>query len=377
TIHVKFDELTSMASEDDSLEPASQRFLNNDSSTEFINTPSKEDLDNFFGPMYEEYFEKKSSEMSLNYAAQQKNKSNAENIVIRNKSCLVAKGYKQEEGIDFEDSFAPVARLEAVRMFVAFAAYKNITILQMDVKIEFLNGPLKEEVYVSQPDGFVDPDFPDHVYRLKKVLYGLKQALRACNFEMSMMGELKFFLGLQVHQSPCGIFISQSQYTIELLKKHGMDECISMSTPMATEILDADLHGTPTDQMTYADHAGCKDDCKSTPGGIQFLGEKLVSWSSKKKDCTAMSTAEAEYVSLSACCAQVILQENTDVLRFKECTDKAKITRKRSKTSKHEHGNGRARKEPGENYQKSNPSQTSVNLVNQSQGHKRQKSQNY
>ncbi|GJX63230.1 retrovirus-related pol polyprotein from transposon TNT 1-94 [Tanacetum coccineum] len=176
-----------------------------------------------------------------------KNKSDAENIVIRNKSCLVAKGYKQEEGIDFEESFALVARLETVRMFVAFAAHKNITIFQMDVKTGFLIGPLKEEVYVSQPDGFVDPEFPNHVCRLKKALYGLKQAPRAWydilssflikhhfandfskrfanlmknNFEMSMMGELKFFFGLQVHQSLRSIFISQSQYAIELLKKH-------------------------------------------------------------------------------------------------------------------------------------------------------------
>ncbi|GKA47259.1 retrovirus-related pol polyprotein from transposon TNT 1-94 [Tanacetum coccineum] len=124
---------------------------------------------------------------------------------------------------------------------------KNI----IDVKTAFPNGLLKEEVYVSQPDGFVDPDFPDHVYMLKKALYSLKQALRTCNFEISMMGELKFFLRLQVHQSPRGIFISQSQYAIELLKKHGMDECVSMSTPMATERLDADLQGTPTNQTTY------------------------------------------------------------------------------------------------------------------------------
>ncbi|GJU58934.1 retrovirus-related pol polyprotein from transposon TNT 1-94 [Tanacetum coccineum] len=127
----------------------------------------------------------------------------------------VAKGYKQEEGIDFEESFAPVARLEAVRMFIAFAAHMNITIFQMDVKTAFLNGHLKEEVYVSQPEGFIDSD------------------------------------SNSLHQSPCGIFLSQSQYAIELLKKHGLDECVSMSTPMATERLDADLQGTPTDQTTY------------------------------------------------------------------------------------------------------------------------------
>ncbi|GKE78151.1 retrovirus-related pol polyprotein from transposon TNT 1-94 [Tanacetum coccineum] len=169
------------------------------------------------------------------------------------------------------------------------------------------------------------------------------------NFEMSMMGELKFFLGLQVHQSPRGIFISQSQYAIELLKKHGLDEYVSMSTPMATEWLDADLQGTPTDQMTYrrmigglmyltssrpdiaflllqyynmglwypkdsefeliaysdADHTECKDDCKSTSGGLQFLGGKLVSWSSKKQYCTAMSTVEAEYSAIAISCNPV------------------------------------------------------------------------
>ncbi|GKF87256.1 retrovirus-related pol polyprotein from transposon TNT 1-94, partial [Tanacetum coccineum] len=113
-----------------------------------------------------------------------KNKCDAEHIVVRNKSRLVAKGYKQEEGIDFEESFALVARLEAVRMFIAFAAHRNITIFQMDVKTAFLNGSLKEEVYVSQPEGFIDHEFPNHVYKLKKALYGLKQAPRAwydCN----------------------------------------------------------------------------------------------------------------------------------------------------------------------------------------------------
>ncbi|GJZ46958.1 retrovirus-related pol polyprotein from transposon TNT 1-94 [Tanacetum coccineum] len=191
-----------------------------------------------------------------------KNKTDAENTVIRNKSRLVAKGYGQEEGIDFEESFALVARLEAIRIFMAYAAHKNIPIYQMDVKMAFLNGPLKEEVFVCQPDGFVDPDFPNYVYHLKKALYGLKQAPRAWydtfssfliehhfikgivdptlftrrhgddillvqiyvddiifgstklvfstrfvklmkdNFEMSMISEMKFFLVLQVHQSP-------------------------------------------------------------------------------------------------------------------------------------------------------------------------------
>ncbi|GKF16526.1 retrovirus-related pol polyprotein from transposon TNT 1-94 [Tanacetum coccineum] len=99
--------------------------------------------------------------------------------VIRNKARLVAKGYAQEEGIDFEESFALVARLEAVRIFIAYAAHKSFPIYQMDVKMVFLSSPLKEEVYVVQPDGFVDPDHPEKVYRIRKALYGLKQAPKA------------------------------------------------------------------------------------------------------------------------------------------------------------------------------------------------------
>ncbi|GJQ93909.1 retrovirus-related pol polyprotein from transposon TNT 1-94 [Tanacetum coccineum] len=105
--------------------------------------------------------------------------------VLKNKARLVAKGYRQEEGIDFEESFAPVACIEAIRIFIANAANKNMTIYQMDVKTTFLNGELKEEVYVSQPEGFVDPDHPTHVYRLKKALYGLKQAPRAWYYTLS------------------------------------------------------------------------------------------------------------------------------------------------------------------------------------------------
>nr|GEW68329.1 hypothetical protein [Tanacetum cinerariifolium] len=269
-----------------------------------------------------------------------KNKTNAKNTFIRNKSRLVAKGYRQDEGIDFELSFAPVARLE--------------------------------EVFVRQPDEFVDPDFLNHVYRLKKAISGLKQASRACditfgstkpvfakrfeklvkdNFKMSMIGEMKFFLRLQVHQSPRGIFVCQLLYTMDLLKKHGMEKSDTIYTLIDTTKLNADLQGIRVDQTKYrsmisglmyltasrpdiasatficacyqahptekhlkevirffrylrqtiymglcyskdsgfeliaysdADIVRCNDDCKSTYGGIQFMGDKLVSWSSKK-----------------------------------------------------------------------------------------------
>nr|GEV23001.1 copia protein [Tanacetum cinerariifolium] len=221
TIHVKFDELTTMASKHDYLEPELQRFNNINSSAKPMNTPSKEDLDNLFSLMFEEYFRKKSSDTPIYFVAQ----LNQLYEDLPSTSSINIEG--QEEGIDFEESFAPVARLEAVWMFIAYAAHKNITIFQMDVKTAFLNSPLKEEVYVSQPEGFIDPEFPNHVYR-KNSLYGLNQAPHAC----------------------------QSQYAIELLKKHTLDDCVSMSTPMATERLDADLQGTPTDQTTYRQMIG-------------------------------------------------------------------------------------------------------------------------
>ncbi|GJR78744.1 retrotransposon protein, putative, unclassified [Tanacetum coccineum] len=156
--------------------------------------------------------------------------------------------------------------------------------------------------------GFIDPEHLERVYRLGKALYGLKQAPRALYDELSKFlvskgftkGEMKFFLGLKIHQFPQGIFINQCKYALEILKKHGMDKCDSIGTPMATSPkLDADLSGTSIDQTKHR----CLDMCKSISGRIQFLGDKLVSWSAKKQDFTAMSTAEAEYVSLSASCA--------------------------------------------------------------------------
>nr|GEY36206.1 retrovirus-related Pol polyprotein from transposon TNT 1-94 [Tanacetum cinerariifolium] len=178
-----------------------------------------------------------------------KNKKDEDQTVIRNKARLVEKGYAQEEGIDFEESFAPVVRLEVVRIFIAYAAHKSFPIYQMEVKTAFLSGPLKEEVYVAQPDRFVDPDHPEKFCRLWKALYGLKQAPRAWYDELSKFltskGSTK---GLQIHQSPSGIIINQAKYTLEILHKHGMDK--------------------------DADHAGCIDSRKSTSGGIQFIGDK-------------------------------------------------------------------------------------------------------
>ncbi|GKD26891.1 retrovirus-related pol polyprotein from transposon TNT 1-94, partial [Tanacetum coccineum] len=173
-------------------------------------------------------------------------------MVLKNKARLVAQGFRQEEGIDFEKSFALVARIEAIRIFVANAANKNMTIFQMDVKTTFLNGDLKEEVYVSQPEVFVDQDNPSHVYKLKKALYGLKQAPRACKFKMSMMGHMSFFLGLQISQSPRGIFIKQSKHASEIVKKYGLLSTDSVDTPMVEKNkLDEDLQGTPVDAILY------------------------------------------------------------------------------------------------------------------------------
>ncbi|GJU09320.1 retrovirus-related pol polyprotein from transposon TNT 1-94 [Tanacetum coccineum] len=180
-----------------------------------------------------------------------KNKRDEENDVIRNKARLVAKGYSQKEEIDFEESFAPVAQLEVVLLFVAYVVHKSFPIYQLDVKTTFLYGPLKEEVYVNQPDGFVDPYNPDQVYRLKKALYGLKQAPRHY-MDSNKLQER----GIEIHQSPRGIFINQAKYAQEILIKHGMTSCDSIGTPMATKHLDADLSGTPVDQTKYHSMVG-------------------------------------------------------------------------------------------------------------------------
>ncbi|GJX72305.1 retrovirus-related pol polyprotein from transposon TNT 1-94 [Tanacetum coccineum] len=291
-------------------------------------------------------------------------------MVLKNKARLVAQGFRQEEGIDFEESFTPVSRIESIRISVSNVAHKNMMIYQMDVKTAFLNGELKEEVYVSQPEGFVNQDNPSHVYKLKMALYGLKQAPRAwydmlssflisqhlskgavdptlftrqagndlllvqiyvdniisastntamCNefanqmttkFKMSMMGHMSFFLGLQISQSPRGIFINQSKYASKIVRKYGMLTSDSVDIPIVEKSkLDEGPQGKPIDATLYrgmigsldtgmslsayadADHAGCQDTRRSTSGSAQFLGDKLVSWSSKKQKSTAIAIA--------------------------------------------------------------------------------------
>nr|GEW01972.1 hypothetical protein [Tanacetum cinerariifolium] len=279
-----------------------------------------------------------------------KNKKDESSLVIQNKSRLVAVGYSQKEGIDYDETFAPVARIEAIRLFLAYVAHKDFIVFQMDVKTSFLNGILKEEVYVGQP--------PD---------------LMVKRFEMSMMGEMNFFLGLQVNQFSNGIFINQSKYILDILKRFGIKNRDTVPTPMVEQAkLKFDLVGKPVDHTDYrsmigslmyvtssrpdimfatcmcaryqanynehhvsavkricpylketinlglwypkdsgfdltaysdADHAGCHLDRKSTSGSVQFLGDKLVCWSSKNKNCVSISTAESEYVVVSSCCA--------------------------------------------------------------------------
>ncbi|KAD6454646.1 hypothetical protein E3N88_09352 [Mikania micrantha] len=241
-----------------------------------------------------------------------RNKTDDRGIVIKNKARLVVQGYCQEEAIDYDETFAPVARLEAIRLFLAFAISHNIKVYQMDIKSAFLYGTIKEEVYVCQPPRFDDVHHPDWVYKLDKALYGLKQAPRAwydtlsqfflsnkfsrgtidktlfmkrvdkelllvqiyvddiifgstkpsmceqfsklmsSKFEMSALSELKTFLGLQVKQTPNGTFIHQSKYVKDLLNKFDMNDCKIISTPMATSPgICPNANGEPVDQTLY------------------------------------------------------------------------------------------------------------------------------
>ncbi|GJX71828.1 retrovirus-related pol polyprotein from transposon TNT 1-94 [Tanacetum coccineum] len=169
----------------------------------------------------------------LGYNKMDRNKLDENGVVSQNKARLVAQGYNQQEGIDYDETYAPVARLESIRILLAYACALDFKLFQMDVKSAFLNGFINEEVYVAQPPGFIDFEKPDHVYKLKKALYGLKQAPKAC-FERHM-GELNFFLGLQIKQMEDGIFFNQSKYIKEMLKKFGLEDSKPMKTPMSSD----------------------------------------------------------------------------------------------------------------------------------------------
>ncbi|GJV87543.1 putative ribonuclease H-like domain-containing protein [Tanacetum coccineum] len=296
------------------------------------------------------------------------------------------KGYTQEEGINYDEVFAPVARIEAIRLFLAYASFKDFVVYQMDVKSAFLYGRIEEEVYICQPPGFEDPEFPNRVYKVEKALYGLHQAPRAwCETlstylldngfqRMSSIGELTFFLGLQVTQKDDGIFISQDKYVDEILKKFGFSTVKTASTPIETskpllkdaETKDVDVHlyrsmigslmyltalrpdimfvvcacarfqvtpkvshlhvvkrifrylkgqpklglwypkDSPFDLEAYtdSDYASASLDRKSTTGGCQFHGSRLISWKCKKQTIVANSTTEAEYVAAASCYGQ-------------------------------------------------------------------------
>nr|GEV94535.1 hypothetical protein [Tanacetum cinerariifolium] len=273
-----------------------------------------------------------------------------ENTVIHNKTRLVVRGYRQEEGIDFVESFVPVAWMEAIRIFLAYAAHKGFTVYQMDMKTAFLHGLLKEGINMCQPEGFIDADYPSHVYKLKKALYGLKQEPRA-----------------SLINPPSGIFINQSNYVNEIHKKYGLNTYDIIGTPMdIKDKLDLDQIGTPVDATKYrsmigalmyltsrrpdivyatcvcaryqahptkkhlkedsgfeltgfldADYAGCKDTFKSTSGGAQFLGKKTHGLgSSKKQDCTSLSTAKSEYVQIRRDLPNDTPIDRIEVLRY-------------------------------------------------------------
>nr|GEV14204.1 hypothetical protein [Tanacetum cinerariifolium] len=266
-----------------------------------------------------------------------KNKKDKRGIVVRNK-----------------------ARSEAIELFLTYASFKDFVVYQMDVKSAYMYGKIKEEVYVCQPPRFEDPQFPDRVHKVEKAVYGLHQTPRAwkemCTefekmmhkkFQMSSMGELAFFLGLQVTQKDGGIFISQDKYVDEILKKFGFLTVKTTSTPMETSkplmkdgnAEDVDVHlyrsmiglliifrylkGQPKlglwypkdfsfklEAYTDSDNAGASLDMKSTTGGYQFLRSILISWQCKKQTVVANSTTETEYVAASDCCGQQIINDD-------------------------------------------------------------------
>nr|GEV15834.1 hypothetical protein [Tanacetum cinerariifolium] len=273
---------------------------------------------------------------------------------VKDKTCFVS--HASNKGIDYDETYAPVARLESIWILLAYVCDLDFKIFQMDVKSAFLNGYINSEIYVAQPPRF---EKSNHVYKLKKALCGLKQAPKACStcqdmcdefdkimhdeFEMSMMGELNFFLGLHIKQMEDGILFNKSKYIKEMLKKFGLEDSKPMKTPMSSDTkltkdeeyesvdstkyrgmieapktshleavkrifryIKGTMHfglwypkGTGIEIVVYADsdHAGDYVDRKSTSSIYTFMGCCLTSWFSKKQTALAISAIEAEYVS--------------------------------------------------------------------------------
>ncbi|GJU80930.1 retrovirus-related pol polyprotein from transposon TNT 1-94 [Tanacetum coccineum] len=234
--------------------------------------------------------------------------------ILKKNARLVARGYCQEDGIDFEESFAPVARLDAIRIFLAYATHMNMIVYQMDVKMTFLNDILREEVHVSQLDRFVDQDNPNHVYKLKKALYGLKQSPHAWYDLLS-----KFLLSQEFSKGTVDLtfdlvdtpIVKKSKLDEDTQGKavdpthyHGMVGTLMHLTASRPDLTFVDSSIALT-AYADADHTGCQDTRRSTSGSMQLLGDRLVSWSSKRQKSAAISSTKAEYIALPGCCAQV------------------------------------------------------------------------
>nr|GEV28178.1 retrovirus-related Pol polyprotein from transposon TNT 1-94 [Tanacetum cinerariifolium] len=253
-----------------------------------------------------------------------RNKKDKRGIVVRNKARLVAQGHTQEEGIDYEEVFAPVARIEAIRLFLAYASFMGFMVYQMDVKSAFLYRTIEEEVYVCQPLGFEDLDHPDKVYKVVKALYGLHQAPRAwyktlanyllenC-FQRGKIDQTLFIKRLTDGKSPIDtekpLLKDPDGEDVDVHTYRLMIGSLMYLTSSRLDIMFAD---SPFDLVAYSDsdYDGASQDRKSTTGGCQFLGCRLIFWQCKKQTVVATSSTEAEYVAAASYCAQVLWIRN-------------------------------------------------------------------
>ncbi|GKE21789.1 putative reverse transcriptase, RNA-dependent DNA polymerase [Tanacetum coccineum] len=273
-------------------------------------------------------------------------------IVLKNKSRLVAQGHTQEEGIDYDEVFAPVARIKAIRLFLAYASFKDFIVYQMDMKSAFLYGKIEEEVYVCQPSGFEDLHFPDKVYKVEKALYGLHQAPRACQYKYVAEILKKFdFASVKTASTPIEtnkalikdeeaedvdvhlyrLMIGSLMYLTTSRPDIMFPVCVCARfqvTPKTSHLnavkrIFRYLKGQPKlalwcpkdspfdlEAFSDSDYVGASLDRKSTTGGCQFLGKRLISWQCKKQTIVANSTTEAEYVVVANCCGQVLWIQN-------------------------------------------------------------------